>query len=313
MWNSGRLVMSTSSAVSSIQAGKPSPAQAYARWVCITSLDRPVVPEVGMRTATSSGVAVSGRSGTVSGAPASQSPASPATSTVPSSAVAPSRDVASSTVAARSVSETSSRGRAWVSNPASSAAVARGLVGTAMAPSTVVASRVSRYGGVLCAVSTTRSPRRTPASCSPAATNATRAAAPANDSVPSSVRSQVPYGSRAAAARSSPVTVSPESVGSVTPASAVGPRQIGSRIGLAGGVVDVLDDRVHQLGLDGVVEGAVLAQLANRGHRIGVREEAVVGVVDRPGRGVKAPPRRLERDAVGVAEVDRPQEPVVDD
>ena len=41
MWNSGSEVISRSAAVSSIQYGKPSPAIAYARWVCMTSLDRP--------------------------------------------------------------------------------------------------------------------------------------------------------------------------------------------------------------------------------------------------------------------------------
>ena len=48
MWKSGREVISRSSAVSSIQYGKPTPAIAYARWVCMTSLDLPVVPEVGI-------------------------------------------------------------------------------------------------------------------------------------------------------------------------------------------------------------------------------------------------------------------------
>ena len=55
MWNSGSEVISRSSPVSSIQYGKPSPAIAYARWVCITSFERPVVPDVAMSTATSSG------------------------------------------------------------------------------------------------------------------------------------------------------------------------------------------------------------------------------------------------------------------
>ena len=54
-WKSGRLVISRSSAVSSSQYGNPCPAQAYARCVCITSFDRPVVPDVGISTATSSG------------------------------------------------------------------------------------------------------------------------------------------------------------------------------------------------------------------------------------------------------------------
>src|SRR5260370_338962 len=52
MWNSGSEVIIRSAAVSSIQYGNPSPAIAYARWVCMTSLDRPVVPDVGMSMAT---------------------------------------------------------------------------------------------------------------------------------------------------------------------------------------------------------------------------------------------------------------------
>ena len=53
MWNSGSDVMSRSSLVSCIQYGNPSPAMTYARCVCITSFDRPVVPDVGIITATS--------------------------------------------------------------------------------------------------------------------------------------------------------------------------------------------------------------------------------------------------------------------
>ena len=55
MWNSGSEVISRSSAVSSIHHGKPSPAIAYARCVWVTSFERPVVPDVGISTAGSSG------------------------------------------------------------------------------------------------------------------------------------------------------------------------------------------------------------------------------------------------------------------
>src|SRR5215813_15167818 len=56
IWNNGSEVIIRSAGVSSIQNGNPSPAIAYARWVCITSFDRPVVPEVGISTARSPGV-----------------------------------------------------------------------------------------------------------------------------------------------------------------------------------------------------------------------------------------------------------------
>ena len=49
------------------------------------------------------------------------------------------------------------------------------------------------------------------------------------------------------------------------------------------------------------------------GNRVRVGEQPLVAVVDRPTGRVERPPRRLERDAVGVAEVDRAQEAVVDD
>ena len=52
-WNSGSEVISRSSAVNCIRYGKPSPAITYTRWVCITSFERPVVPDVGIITATS--------------------------------------------------------------------------------------------------------------------------------------------------------------------------------------------------------------------------------------------------------------------
>ena len=80
----------------------------------------------------------------------------------------------------------------------------RGLTATATAPSAVRASQQSRYGGVVLAVSMTRSPRRTPAAVSAAAAAAVATAAPPKVSDPSSLRIQVPSGSRSAAAASSP-------------------------------------------------------------------------------------------------------------
>jgi hypothetical protein len=62
MWKRGSEVISRSSAVRPIHQGKPSPAIAYARCVWVTSFERPVVPEVGMRTAGSSGPAGPGPS-----------------------------------------------------------------------------------------------------------------------------------------------------------------------------------------------------------------------------------------------------------
>src|SRR3954469_15776165 len=55
MWNSGSDVISRSSAFSPIHHGNPSPAHAYARWVWVTSFERPVVPDVGISTDGSSG------------------------------------------------------------------------------------------------------------------------------------------------------------------------------------------------------------------------------------------------------------------
>ncbi len=94
-------------------------------------------------------------------------------------------------------------GRTWPIRPASSAVVLRGFTATATAPIDVSASQLSRYAGVVAAVSITRSPDRTPASASAAAVRPTAATAPANVSSPSSLRSQVPSGSRSAAASSS--------------------------------------------------------------------------------------------------------------
>ena len=171
-WKSGSVVSIRSAAVSSIQNGKPSPAIAYARCVCITSFDRPVVPDVGISTATSSGptpaagsdpapgrvchrgrivpvgrhercTSTSAGNGVVLGSPAPIRPRSPP---------------AAATRSASPASVTSSFGWTWPISPASSAAELRGLTATAMAPIDVAASQHSRYGGVVLAVSMTRSP-----------------------------------------------------------------------------------------------------------------------------------------------------------
>ncbi len=54
-------------------------------------------------------------------------------------------------------------------------------------------------------------------------------------------------------------------------------------------------------------------QLPHGRHRVGVGEQIGVREVDRGGGGVDHPPRRLQRDAVGVGEVDRVHHVVVDD
>ena len=98
---------------------------------------------------------------------------------------------------ARSV--TSARGRVCWARPASSAGALRGLTDTTTAPSAVTASQQIRYSGVVRAVTMTRSPGPMPAPRRPRAAAATWRSAPAKLSVPSSVRTQMPSGSRAAA------------------------------------------------------------------------------------------------------------------
>ncbi len=93
----------------------------------------------------------------------------------------------------------SARGRACWARPASSAAVLRGLTDTTTAPSAVTASQQMTYSGVVRAVIMTRSPGPRPAPRRPRAAPATWRSAPAKLSVPSSVRIQMPSGSRAAA------------------------------------------------------------------------------------------------------------------
>ncbi len=120
MWNSGSDVISRSSAVSSIHHGNPSPAITYARCVCVTSFERPVVPEVGISTTGSS------------------SPAGPVPPMLPVSANSPASgiDAAPETPASAGTSSsvTTTRGSTCAASPASSASLLRGLAVTTMAP-----------------------------------------------------------------------------------------------------------------------------------------------------------------------------------
>ena len=93
----------------------------------------------------------------------------------------------------------SARGRVCWASPASSAGALRGLTDTTTAPSVVSASQQIRYSGVVRAVTMTRSPCRTPASRRLAAAAPVWRSAAAKLSVPASLRTQMPSGSRAAA------------------------------------------------------------------------------------------------------------------
>ena len=160
MWKRGSEVMKRSSPVSCIQYGNPSPAITYARWVCMTSFDRPVVPEVGIMTATSAG----------------------STSAGPRPSLSPSKIRSTSTrgvppMGAASASVTINAGRTCSTNPATSASVLAGLTATWTAPTSMSASQVSRYGGVLRAVTRTRSPAPIPEARSHVAARSTRASA----------------------------------------------------------------------------------------------------------------------------------------
>ena len=108
MWNSGSEVISRSSGPSSIHHGNPSPAMAYARWVCMTSLDRPVVPEVGISTARSD--APTRWSSAVSGAGGCRQP--PTTSSTRRHTKGGEASAAVATTGMSSSSETTRRGRA---------------------------------------------------------------------------------------------------------------------------------------------------------------------------------------------------------
>ncbi len=149
-WNSGSEVIRRSSGVSSSHHGNPSPAIAYARCVWVTSFDRPVVPDVGINTAGSSGRA---GPGPASGGAARENSAS----TLPSS--------------------TTSFGSTCPASPASSDSVERGSTATWMAPRYIAASQVNRYSGRLRAVASTRSPGPAPSSARAAAARPIRSRA----------------------------------------------------------------------------------------------------------------------------------------
>src|SRR6478609_4510768 len=131
MWNSGRDVIRRSSGVSSIHQGKPSPAIAYARWVWVTSFERPVVPDVGMSTAGSSG-------------PAGPGPSSGGAGLVNSASTFP--------------SSTTTSGSTCTTRPVSSASVLRGSTATWIPPRYMTASHAKTYSGWLRAVASTRLP-----------------------------------------------------------------------------------------------------------------------------------------------------------
>ena len=164
----------------------------------MTSLDRPVVPEVGISTARSSGpTPVSASSAALPGS-------APPTSSSQSSTLSPGCSATAASISGRSpASLIRARGEVCRTSPASSAGVLRGLTDTMTAPSEGSASQHIRYSGVDLAVTITRSPRPTPASRRARVTPATRSAAWPKVSVISSVRSQTPSGSRSAAAASS--------------------------------------------------------------------------------------------------------------
>src|SRR5680860_1661680 len=101
----------------------------YARWVCITSFDRPVVPEVGIITATSLGSTSPGPR--PSGATSNSSATSARVTLDPGPATA------ASTTGVNSGSVTTSVGATWRTNPASSASVLFGFTGTWTAPTSM--------------------------------------------------------------------------------------------------------------------------------------------------------------------------------
>ena len=114
----------------------------------MTSLDRPVVPDVGIMTARS-------RSSTFAGP-------RPVAAAVNSSATS-ARSTAQSTSDGRSLSVTTRLGMACCTKPASSSRELFGLTGTWTAPTSMSANQTRRYSGVFRAVTRTRSPGPTPA------------------------------------------------------------------------------------------------------------------------------------------------------
>ena len=129
MWNSGSEVITRSSGVSRIHHGKPSPAITYARWVCITNFERPVVPDVGIITATSFS------STDVGPRPSASASYNDATSTT---------RAAEPTSGARSGSVTTSAGSTCPTKPATSASELFGLIGTWIAPVSISANQLNR-------------------------------------------------------------------------------------------------------------------------------------------------------------------------
>ncbi len=158
IWKRGSVVSIRSAEVSSIQNGKPSPAIAYARCVCITSFARPVVPEVGISTARSSGVTPASGSRarpacSASAAGCSQSAgSSESTSITAGNGVRPRLPVLVRSLSSRAAVSTlasaasvmSSLGSTCLISPASSADVPRGFTATATAPMDVSASQATR-------------------------------------------------------------------------------------------------------------------------------------------------------------------------
>src|SRR6516165_11612540 len=143
MWNSGSEVIIRSAAVSSIQYGNPSPAIAYARWVCMTSLDRPVVPDVGMSTAISAWLTDGSRGGPAAGAAmVSQPLVSSSESSTPSGGrpVRPASRINGMSPASVMMAP----GAVWRARPASSAGALLGLADTVTAPDQASASQHSR-------------------------------------------------------------------------------------------------------------------------------------------------------------------------
>ncbi len=113
----------------------------------MTSFDRPVVPEVGIMTATS-------RSSTLAG---------PRPSGTASKISETSTRGTSPTSGTRSSSVTINLGAACCTKPANSTRELFGLTGTWTAPTSMSASQVRRYWSVFRAVTSTRSPGPTPA------------------------------------------------------------------------------------------------------------------------------------------------------
>src|SRR5262252_10020689 len=108
----------------------------------MTSLDRPVVPEVGMSTATSAGRT----GGTGGGSPADAGSGQPLVSSPASSTPSGGRPVMPASVSSGSspASVMIARGAVWWARPASSAGALLGLADTVTAPDQARASQHNR-------------------------------------------------------------------------------------------------------------------------------------------------------------------------